>query len=162
MSHTGIRQWVDEVYKALEEAIAQATPEDMAFVPHDPAATADEERGWTIPHVIAHLTATEEEAASHAASLARGVVPEGRSRYEVEWEQLTTPAQVRQRLAESERMVCGYLAAWPDSPHLDVTFTPIPPLGPLNAITRLALGTVHTENHLAQIREILRQRQSAG
>ena len=141
----------------MESALGDATEEDVAFVPHDPAAQDDNERGWTIAHIVAHLTATCEEGAVSASILARGATPEGRPRYEVPWETLTTLDQVRGRLAESRRMSNAYLAAWPDVPHLNHTHVLIPRFGPLNAIARHAISLLHGQGHADQIAETVRQ-----
>lgn len=116
---------------------------------------------WTLGHVVVHATASSEEAAALAADLARGVEPIGRSRYEVDWQTVHTVAQLRQRFAESRRIRQAYLAAWPDAPHLDVTYTPIPSLGPMNATSRFMLGLLHDDSHLEQLREIMRQARAA-
>jgi hypothetical protein len=49
------------------------------------------------------------------------------------------------------------LDAWPDEPHLDVTYTPYPRLGPINAVTRFIFGLYHDNDHLGQLKEIMRQ-----
>jgi len=98
-----------------------------------------------------------EEGAATALTLARGVVVEGRSRYETPWETFSTIEQVLARLDESRRMRLSMLDAWPDQPRLEVNYTPIPPLGPLNAITRFTLGLGHDHAHLRQLREIAAQ-----
>jgi hypothetical protein len=41
--------------------------------------------------------------------------------------------------------------------HLEVTLTLIPQLGLLNAIGRYVLGLFHTQTHLEQLHEIVRQ-----
>jgi hypothetical protein len=139
---------------------------DVTFVPVDPAAndefaaeTAEVKLAWTLGHVIVHLTASAEEAAFIAAELARGVVREGRSRYETPWPIVTTAAGVRARLNESRRMMLATLAVWPDEPHLDITIWG--PSGPRNAIARFLGGLSHAESHLEQISEIVRQARAA-
>src|SRR6185437_14579064 len=108
-------------------------------------------------HVIVHVTASSEEAAALALVLARGLPVEGRSRYEVYWETVTTIAQARQRLEESRKMRKAMLDAWPDEPHLEVTYIPYQSVGPINAIGRFILGLSHDDSHLEQLREIMRQ-----
>jgi hypothetical protein len=134
----------------------------MTFVPHDPAATTDDEQGWPLPHIIAHATATQEEAAAIAVTLARGVPVESRSRYETPWETLQTLDQVRARLRESRRMCEAFLTAWPDAPHRDVMDSSITYFGPMNAITRYALGLAHSRIHVQQTENLLRQVQAAN
>ena len=136
----------------------------VVFVPADPsaddpyAATTEEANiAWALGHVIVHVTATSEETAFIAAELARGVIREGRSRYETHWQSVTTITQCRQRLEESRRMRLATLDVWPDAPHLDVTipYSRLPE--PVNAIGRFVMGLLHDVDHLGQIEEIVRQ-----
>jgi len=157
VTHADLYVYTDEMYSELAAIIANVTDEAVTFVPHDPASQEDEERGWTLGHVIAHLTATSEEAASAAAMMARGVELEQRLRYEVPWETITTARQVHERLQESHRMCRALLDAWPNSPHLEITSTLIPQLGPMNPIGRYILGLMHAQMHPEQLREIIRQ-----
>ncbi|MEK6222054.1 MAG: DinB family protein, partial [Chloroflexota bacterium] len=54
---------------------------------------------WTLPHVIAHFTASSEESAFLAAELARGVkVSPHRSRWETPWEEFTTIEECNHRV----------------------------------------------------------------
>jgi hypothetical protein len=157
----------DEMIDTIQEIIADATDADVVFVPEDPnandpgAAPEEVHIAWTLAHVIVHTTAGSEEAAAIASSLARGVPFEGRSRYETHWTTVKTIEQVRQRLEESRRMRHGFINAWPDQPHLDVTVTPIPRFGPMNAVARFLLGLFHEDSHLEQLREIMRQARAA-
>lgn len=153
-----LKALTDQIYDALEARVRDATDAAVTLLPHDPhLKDPATEQGWTLGHVIAHVTAGLEEGAAIASTLARGAVPEGRPRYEVPWESITTAAQVRQRLAESRRMVHGFLQTWPDVPHLDVAHTPIPRFGPLNAVSRILLALGHADGHFEQVDEILRQ-----
>lgn len=157
----------DEMLDEMKSITAAATDADVVFVPRDPAA--DDPSGvseevnmpWTLGHVIVHATASSEEAAAIAATLARGVLPEGRSRYEVPWETIQTALQLRERIEERRRMRHALLHAWPDTPHLDLSYTPIPQFGPMNATARCLLGLFHDDNHLDQLREIMRQARAA-
>lgn len=148
--------------------ISNATDADVVFIPsdpdaHDSYAASKEEEGiaWTLGHVIVHVTASSEEAAFLAAEQARGILREGRSRYEVPWESVTTIAQCRERLEESRRMRLASLEMWPDAPHLDVaaTFRMLP--GPINPVVRFVFGLGHDADHLGQIAEIMRQATAA-
>mgnify|MGYP000665625800 CR=1 FL=1 len=140
----------------------------VVFVPDDPnaddpyaAEPTEVKLAWTLGHVIVHVTATSEETAFIAAELARGVVREGRSRYETPWETVTTIAQCRERLEESRCLRLATLDVWPNPPHLDVTvpYRRLPE--PVNAIGRFLMGLVHDVDHLGQIEEIVRQAQAA-
>lgn len=152
----------DEMVDIMQEIIADAVDADVVFVPDDPQANdafgKPEEvyLPWTLGHVIVHATASSEEAVALALVLARGLPIEGRSRYEVYWKTVKSVAQIRQRLEESRRMCKAMLDAWPDEPHLDVTFTH-QRVGELNAIGRFLFGLSHNTDHLGQLREIMRQ-----
>ena len=84
-----------------------------------------------------------------------------RSRWEVPWESVTSLAQCRARLEDSRRMRLATLAVWPADPHLENTYR-LGENGPFpNAIERFVRGLSHDDNHLGQIREIVRQAQAA-
>ena len=153
----------NEMIDTMQEITAGAIDADIVFVPQDPEANdtfgIPEEAGlaWTLGHVIVHATASSEEAAALALTLARGLPIEGRSRYETPWRTVHTVAQIRHRLEESRRMRLAMLDAWPDEPHLDVTYAPYPGRPPQNAIARFISGLYHDDAHLDQLREIMRQ-----
>lgn len=162
-----LHQLTDEMLDEMVHITVGATDADVVFAPQDPdaddpaGASAEANMPWTLGHVIVHATASSEEAAAIASTLARGVMPEGRSRYEVPWETIHTAQQVHERLEESRRMRHALLDAWPDTPHLDLTYTPIPQFGPMNATARCLLGLFHDDSHLEQLREIMRQARAA-
>ena len=150
------------------ELIQAAEDPDVTFVPEDPdaddpwASTPDEERiAWTLGHVIVHATASSEEAAAHALTLARGLEVQGRSRYEVPWREATTARFLRFRIEESRRMRLAMLAAWPDEPHLEVLYQSNPKRPPVNAVGRFLGGLAHDDSHLPQITKVLTQAQAA-
>ena len=153
----------NEMIDTMLDIIADAVDEDVVFEPKDPDANdtfgIEEERSlsWTLGHVVVHATASSEESAALASTLARGLAVEGRSRYEVPWRSVHSVAQLRQRLEESRRMRLAFLDTWPDEPHLEVTYQPYPQIGPLNAIARFIMGLYHDDAHLEQLREIMRQ-----
>lgn len=162
-----LRRLATETTTTIEQLLADCTDADVVFVPHDLQADdpgADEEErtvGWTLGHIIVHVTAGAEDTSFLAAELARGVPHHGRSRYEVPWEQITTIAQVQQRLAESQRMRLATIELWPDQPHLDVT-TEMEFLGEyLNAKGYFGLGLMHDGMHFAQVAETVRQAKAA-
>ncbi len=159
-----LRALTIEMIDAQRAAIDGATDDIVTLVPSDPAANdtfaaseADTNISWTLGHVIVHTTASSEESAALALTLARGLPVDGRSRYETPWESVTTIAQVLHRLEESRRMRLSMLDAWPDEPHLDVTYEPYPGLGPLNAVGRFLLGLGHDQDHLGQLKNIMEQ-----
>jgi DinB superfamily len=163
LTQTDLRNLTNEMIDTMLLIIADATDEDVVFVPQDPNADdpygIPEEKNlvWTLGHVAVHTTASSDESAALALTLARGIVPEGRSRYEVPWRSVQTIDQVRHRFEESRRMRLAMLDAWPDEPHLEVTYAPSPRFGPYNAITRFIMGLYHDDDHLGQLREIMRQ-----
>ncbi|HEY0737061.1 MAG TPA: DinB family protein [Herpetosiphonaceae bacterium] len=163
-----LRKLSDEMVDTILSIIEDATDADVVFEPQDPAAndtfsaSPDEANiAWTLGHVVVHTTASSEEGAALASSLARGVPVEGRSRYETLWTTVTTIEQVRERLEESRRIRNAFFNTWPSQPHLDVTSTPIPRFGPMDARARFLLGLFHEDSHLEQLREIMRQARAA-
>lgn len=137
---------------------------DVTFVPIDPAAndtfaSSEDEVGiaWTLGHVIVHMTASSEESAALAAELARGVEYHGRSRSEVPWQTMKTMAQCRARLRESRRMRLASLDMWPDSPHLENSYTPREGANPIGPVARFLSGLRHDASHLAQLRDVIGQ-----
>jgi DinB superfamily len=158
-----LRNLTNEMIDTMLSIVADATDEDVVFIPQDP--NADDPYGipeekdlvWTLGHVSVHTTASAEESAALALTLARGLAPEGRSRYEVPWRTVQTIAQVRHRFEESRRMRLAMLDAWPDEPHLEVTYSISPRFGPFNATARFLMGLYHDDDHLGQLNEIMRQ-----
>jgi hypothetical protein len=163
LTATDLRNLSNEMIDTMLSIIADATDEDVVFVPQDPNADdpfgIPEERDlvWTLGHVAVHTTASSEESAALALTLARGLTPEGRSRYEVPWRTVQTIDQVRHRFEESRRMRLAMLDAWPDEPHLEVVYSVSPRFGPYNATARFLMGLYHDDDHLGQLREIMRQ-----
>jgi hypothetical protein len=157
----------DAMIDTMQDIVADATDADVVFVPVDPNASdpfgipEENELAWTLGHVIVHTTASSEEAAALALTLARGLEVEGRSRYEMPWRNVTTSEQIHQRLEDSRRMRKAMLDAWPEEPHLEVTYTPYKRLGPLNAIGRFIMGLYHDTDHVGQLQEIMRQAREA-
>ena len=150
------------------ELIRDAEDPDFSFVPDDPeaddrfAATPDEEHiAWTLGHVIVHATASSEEAAAHALTLARGLEVQGRSRYEVPWREATTARMLRERIEESRRMRLSMLEAWPDPPHVDVFYQANATRAPVNAVGRFLGGLNHDDEHVPQMTKVLTQARAA-
>jgi DinB superfamily len=152
--------------------IEDAKDEDVAFVPDDPEANdtfasqaEDVGLSWTLGHVVVHATASSEESAALALVLARGLPVDGRSRYEVPWQEATTVEFLRNRIQESMRMRLSMLAAWPDQPQLENFYAPYEGRPPMNAMGRFLGGLAHDDSHLEQIRKIMvqaRQRRAAA
>jgi hypothetical protein len=131
---------------------------------NDPDAIEGEEKiGWSIAHLIAHVTASTEEWAAYASILARGIPypAEPRLRYETPWRDITTKAHCVQRLEESRRIRNGYLSAFPDQPFYEVKrgLSPryIERFGEINAPAAFLFGLFHEEGHYEQMKEVKRQ-----
>jgi hypothetical protein len=157
----------DEMCDLQLEAIADAVDDDVDFVPDDPEANdtyaaraEDVGLSWTLGHVVVHATASSEESASLALTLARGLPVTGRSRHEVPWEGVRTAAYLRNRIEESRRMRLAMLEAWPDEPHLDNFYVASEGRPPMNALGRFLGGLSHDASHLEQIRKIMAQARS--
>ena len=139
----------------IDDAAVQFVPEDAdaddPYADDAEAATS----AWTLGHVIVHATASSEECCAHAATLARGIQVLGRNRYETPWLEMHTVVDLRHRLEESRRIRLAYLNAWPDAPDYEMTYTP--KKTPHNCIVRVLAGLFHDDDHLSQMREIVRQ-----
>lgn len=165
LTKADLQKYTNEMIDTELDIINGATDADVVFVPVDPQANdtfgkpEEATLAWTLGHVVVHATASSEEAAALASSLARGLAVEGRSRYETPWQTVTTVAQLRQRLEESRRMRLAFLETWPDDPHLDITQELS--FGTFNAVTRFLTGLLHEDSHLEQLREIMRQARAA-
>ena len=152
----------DESIDHFLALLARADAAAVVFVPDDPAAddgaAADPtERGlaWTVGHNVVHATASGEEYAAVAASLARGVEFHGRPRSETPWRGVTTVAQCRQRLEESRRIHLASLRMWPDAPDLAKGYAPWRQSGWVNAQGIFAWGLAHDQCHHQQVARVL-------
>ncbi len=162
-----LRSLSDESLDYLLGLLDDLTDADIVFDPEDPeandpfAVAGEEEIGWNFGHLIAHVTASSEEGAALSSLLARGIPASERPRYETPWRDITTVAQVRQRLEESRRMRNAYLETWPDAPLLDVVrdvserFTAR--FGEMNAPAAFLFGLSHEVGHYDQIEEVKQQ-----
>jgi hypothetical protein len=163
-----LRDLTNESIDTLLQILDGLTDGDVTFLPHDPeahdpeAATEDEKHiGWSLAHLVAHVTASSEEGAAFSSLLARGIPAKERPRYETPWREITTHAQCVQRLEESRRMRLAYLETWPDEPFLDVhrdvseKFTDY--FGLMNAPAAFLFGLAHEVGHYDQFREVRRQ-----
>jgi hypothetical protein len=164
-----LRAVTHESVDTLLGFLENLTDADVTFDPvdpqaNDPYAVAGEENiGWSLAHLVAHVTASSEEGAAYSAILARGIPypAEPRLRYETPWRDITSPAACVQRLEESRRMRLACLDTWPDQPHLDV-LRDLPPryierFGQMNAPAAFLFGLWHEVGHYDQFREVRRQ-----
>jgi DinB family protein len=154
----------EEICDLQLEAIRDAVDEDVVFVPDDPDANdtfaarpEDVKLSWTLGHVVVHTTASSEESAALALTLARGLPVTDRSRYEVPWQEARTAVFLRARIEESRRMRLAMLAAWPGEPHLENFYSPYEGRPPFNALGRFVSGLSHDASHLEQMVKIMAQ-----
>lgn len=168
MTRDELARLANEMCDIFLELVAEASDSDVTFVPEDAdandtfAATAEEvNMPWTLGHVIVHWTASSEESAALALTLARGLDVTGRSRYEVPWEQVTAAAFLRERIEESRRMQLAMLDAWPNQPHLDKTYSAREGARPMNAVVRFLAGLSHADAHRDQVSDVLAQARAA-
>lgn len=159
----GVNAYIDSAL----DLIADCSNAELTFDPVDEKADdpyapeADQRIGWSLAHLILHITASLEEAAAFGSILARGVEIGGRLRYEPEWREYTTKEQVVARLEECRRICLAYLETWPEPPHLE-TYRQLEErvlavLGNMNAIASVLGGMRHWDSHLAQLSEVKRQ-----
>jgi len=162
LTRDDLRHELNELVDEIQRRIADATDADVVFEPVDPyandphAVPGEEKLPWTLGHVIVHLTATFEEAASISQELARGVEYHGRSRWEFPFRRVRTIAFCRTRLEESRRMTLASLDMWPDAPQLYNTYSLTMGTLSYNAVSRFALGLKHAYDHLEHISKLLR------
>ncbi len=168
-----LRAATNNSINTLLAVFSDLTDADVIFDPvdhhaHDPYAVAGEEQiGWNLAHLTAHVTASSEEWAGYSSILARGIVypAEPRLRYETPWRAILTKAQCVQRLEESRRIRLAYLDVWPDEPHLYVyrqlSERFIERNGPMNAPAAFLFGLAHEVNHHDQFREVAQQARAA-
>lgn len=173
LSVDDIRHETNRLYDIIRALLDDTVDADIVFVPYDaeandPYAEKEEDQhiGWTLGHLVAHVTASAEEGAIFSAILAGGVPQGGRIRYETPWEAIDTVEKAIQRLEESRRMILAYLSAWPDEPQLDVlrqfsNERVQEYFGPLNAKGAVIHGLYHLHGHLDQFNDVLQQAKSA-
>jgi DinB superfamily len=164
-----LREATNESIDFLLDLISDLDDDDMVFDPsdtdaNDPYAVEGEENiGWTLGHLIAHVTASSEEGAAFSSLLARSV-PEvkDRPRYETAWKEMTTQAHCVQRLEESRRMRLAYLDTFPDEPDYENLRVGLSEraqeyFGDLNAPASFLAGLGHEVGHHDQIKEVKHQ-----
>ncbi|MGJ3240262.1 MAG: DinB family protein [Anaerolineae bacterium] len=168
-----LRNATNESIDYLLELVKDLDDEDIIFEPvdedaHDPEAVEGEEKiGWTVGHIIAHVTSSSEEGAAFSSLLARGVQGvEHRPRYETPWREMSTVAKAIQRLEESRRMRLAYLDTFPDEPHFENERQGLSEraqeyFGRLNAPAAFMMGLAHEIGHYEQIKDAIQQSKTA-
>lgn len=163
-----LRRLTDGLVERLLRLLHGCHDVDVTFFPDDPLAYDpgaelghEVNTGWTVGHIIVHLTATAEESAALAAELARGVPYHGRSRREVPWQEVTRVAQCRARLHECRRLCGASLGMWPTDPDLSNTYIPWEGAPPMGAVARYLLGLKHADEHMEQLRDVIAQARAA-
>lgn len=164
-----LRRVTNESIDTILGIIADLGDAEIVFEPSDPeaddphAVEGEEKIGWTVGHLVAHVTASSEEWATYSSILARGVPypAEPRLRYETPWRDIQTKAQAVQRLEESRRMRLSYLDTWPDNPDLNLyrELSPrfIERVGEINAAAAFLFGLRHEVGHYDQFRDATQQ-----
>lgn len=163
-----LRSAATESVEFMLQVIADLDDSDVTFVPEDPeandpyAAPDEQNIGWTLAHLIAHVTASTEEYVSVASVLARGIdyPKEPRLRYETHWKTLTSQHACEQRLRESLRLRLAYLDAFPDTlldGHWERSERFLELFGEVDAKAAYLFGLNHETGHHAQMLEVRRQ-----
>ena len=173
-SAADLKTATNESIDTLLKIVRGLNDAEVAFLPFDPEADdphakpGEEKIGWSIAHLVVHVTASSEEWATYSSFLARGIPypAEPRLRHETDWKMVTTTAQCVQRLEESRRIRLGYLNAWPDKPDLETKRELSPRFvernGQFNAAACFLYGLKHELGHYAQFREVARQAKAAS
>jgi hypothetical protein len=169
-----LRAATDAYFDFMVDLITNATDDEVAFLPHDPEAhdpyakPGEEHIGWSLGHLVAHVTATLEENAAYSSILARGIPypREPRLRTETPWQLMTTREIALQRLSESRRICLSYLETWPDTPVLDVFRETserwVERFGPQNATAAYLSGLKHLDDHVEQFKDVFQQARTAS
>lgn len=162
----------DATNESIDTILGFISDLDDAGIAHEPedenakdpyAVEGEEEIGWTVGHLVAHVTASSEEGAAFSSVLARGVEGvEHRPRYETPWRDMNTKAKAIQRLEESRRIRLAYLETWPDEPDYDNLRVGLSEraqayFGDLNAPATFLMGLGHEIGHYEQIKDAVQQ-----
>ena len=168
-----LRDEVNRLYDETHAILKDRTDAEITFEPHDPEASdehaveGEENIGWTLGHLVAHVTATNEENALLTSLLGRGIQPSERLRTETPWREVDTTEKALQRLEESRRIVLAYLDAVPDEADLDTlrhfeSERAREYFGKINAPAATVLGLSHHNEHIAQMEDAAQQAQAAS
>src|SRR5258708_31685287 len=115
--HAALNSYVDFTIQIINSV----SDEQALYIPFDPGAndpyaTTEAERhvGWSLVHLVMHVTASAEEAAAFSSILARGIAIGGRLRSERDWRYVATCAEAVARLEECRRICLAYPGTWAD------------------------------------------------
>lgn len=155
-----LRETLNSYVERTVGIIGGLTDQQVILIPYDPAAddpyaASKEERhvGWSLAHVVLHVTASAEEAAAFSSILARGIAIGGRLRHECDWRQITKTAELVSRLEECRRICLAYLSTWPDEPDLETTRVMPENISWMKANAPLCFlfGLMHWHSHMEQL-----------
>ncbi len=163
-----LRREVNRLYDQVHDVLDGLSDAEISFIPedpdaYDPGAATEEEKtmGWCLGHLVAHITATNEENALFTSLLARGISQGGRIRTEVPWREMNTVEKAVNRLEESRRIVLAYLDAIPNEPNLtterEFSERALDFFGPMNALASMVQGLGHHAGHLDQFADVRTQ-----
>lgn len=164
-----VRQLIVDFVTRTRAIIEGVTDAQLFYEPtdataHDGAASNESEVaiGWSLAHLLLHVTASAEEGAAFASLLGRGVVlPEGaRARWEPDWKAVKTRAEILTRLDECQKICLAYLDAMPFTPQLDTyrIYSGKWAEGmQVNVIGSGLFGLMHWDEHFAQFEWVAAQ-----
>jgi hypothetical protein len=161
-----LREALNNYVDFTVQIINSISDEEAIYIPldpgaNDPYATTEAERhvGWSLVHLVMHVTASAEEAAAFSSILARGIAIGGRLRSERDWRQVATCAEAVARLEECRRICLAYLSTWPDQPDLDTTRIMPDNMSWMkpNAPIQFLAGLMHWQAHVEQFQKVVEQ-----
>src|SRR5258708_8940896 len=111
--HAALNSYVDftiQIINSVSDEQALYIPPDPDA--NDPYATTEAEHhvGWSLVHLVMHVTASAEEAAAFSSILARGIAIGGRLRSERDWRHGTTWSEAVPRLETRPPNSLAYLS----------------------------------------------------
>src|SRR5258708_37933433 len=94
-NNADLREALNSYVDFTIQIINSVSDEQATYIPpdpdaNDPYATSEVEHhvGWSLVHLVMHVTASAEEAAAFSSILARGIAIGGRLRNEQDWRQV--------------------------------------------------------------------------
>src|SRR5258708_23853908 len=115
--HAALNSYVDFTIQIINSV----SDEQALYIPPDPDANdpyatteAEHHMGWSLVHLVMHVTASAEEAAAFSSILARGIAIGGRLRSERDWRPVAACAAGVARFEQMRRICLPYLRTLPD------------------------------------------------